>query len=142
VILKPKSWWDPRDWIGANGMSQAELQAQSDALDAQRGQLNQGTYARIESQQGQEAADRWLDQVNQNEAASYYGTVEQQINSDFNEGASEGYDNVTGGIRSAINFPLRFIWDALPWWVWVGGAGALFWYLGGAVWIRRKVTAS
>lgn len=136
-----KSWWDPRDWIGANGMSQEELQAQSDALDAQRGQLNQSTYARIQSQQGQAAADRWLGQVNANEAAASVGTVEEQINADFNAGLSDGYNNVTGAIRTGLNWPLKFIWDALPWWVWVGGAGALFWYLGGAVWIRRKLTS-
>lgn len=135
-----KSWWDPRDWIGANGMSQEELQAQSDALDAQRGQLNQSTYARIQSQQGQEAADRWLGQVQTNDARANNGTVEEQINDAFNEGASEGYQNVTGAIRTGINWPMKFIWDALPLWVWIGAAGALFWYLGGGVWIRKSLT--
>ena len=122
-------------------MSQEELQRQSDELDAQRGQLNQSTYARIQSQQGQAAADRWLGQVAVNEEASDYGTVEEQVSESFNEGLSEGYENVTGTIRSGINWPLKFLWDALPWWVWLGGLGAVFWYLGGGVWIRRKLTS-
>jgi hypothetical protein len=124
-------WWYNTD----------ELQAESDRLDAERAAQNAATASRIATNQGQAASDLWQRHVDVNTAR---GTLNAsaEVGDAFNEGLSEGYDNVTGGIRAAVNFPLKFIWDALPWWVWVGGAGALFWYLGGAVWIRRKVSGS
>jgi hypothetical protein len=64
-----------------------------------------------------------------------------QINRDFDAGLQEGYVNVTGGIKAAINAPARFLWDSIPLWVWVLGIGWIAWQVGPVNRWLRKVLA-
>ena len=65
------------------------------------------------------------------------------VNSAFAAGARQGFDNVTGIISDTINAPvkwsLKFIWQALPKWVWVVLLLAVLWYFGILQRILRKV---
>lgn len=63
---------------------------------------------------------------------------DRQVNDDFSAGIDEGYQNVTGGIKSAINAPARFLWDSIPWWVWLALVGVAAWQIG---WVRRRLSA-
>lgn len=64
----------------------------------------------------------------------------RQVNQDFDSGLQQGYENVTGGIKSAINAPARFLWDSIPWWVWGGLVSFGLWQLGSVrAWIKRLV---
>jgi hypothetical protein len=131
--LLAKSWYDPRTWIGSSdGQSQAELQAASDAADARLAELNQGSRARY--------GEAWYAQAEANRTAAVID-VPGSINEDFNRGAAEGYSNVTGAISTGLNAPFRFLWDAVPKWLWLVALLALFLYLGGGVVIRRKVAS-
>lgn len=81
-------------------------------------------------------------------SAENYKISEQQINSSrledpgtavgiaFQEGLDEGVDNVRGGLGSIIAFPFRLI----PPIAWVLLAVGLFFYFGGGVLVRRKLT--
>jgi hypothetical protein len=95
-------------------------QALDSAMDAQnRSLVDQGIWSQADY-------DRYLN----NSAAQRANTYSGQEQAAFNEGLAEGYDNVTGGIKAAINFPGKFLWDSIPWWVWLGGLVAVLWWLG------------
>jgi hypothetical protein len=47
--------------------------------------------------------------------------------------------HVTGAIKDTVNFPLKFLWDALPWWAWLAAAGGVFLYMGGGVWLKGRL---
>lgn len=104
-------------------------QARGDALDAQLNALNDRAYA-----DGKISADEL--RRRQDEQAANYIDVGGQVDQAFVEGAKEGYDNTTGFIKSTIAAPFKFVWDILPWEVWLGGAVFLFVYMGGWVWIK------
>jgi hypothetical protein len=136
------SWYDPRTWIGSSdGRSQAELQAERDQLDARIAAQNSATYQRIQLQSGNSAANDWLAQVNDNLATQDSTPVSEAVAADFNAGAEEGLQNAAGVVRAGINLPARFLLSAIPWWVWIVAAGALFIYLGGGAVVRRKVSS-
>lgn len=74
------------------------------------------------------------------------GSYVADIGDGFKEGLAEGYDNVTGDIRKGINFPFKFLWDAVPGWLWfvllVGGGVALFLYMGGGALLKGRLAKS
>lgn len=101
-------------------------------LDRQIRELNAQKEAKGVITAGQRAA---YDAALESESSAIW---DKQVNDDFSAGIDEGYQNVTGGIKSAINAPARFIWDAIPLWVW--GAALVFglWQIGR---VRRWVSA-
>jgi hypothetical protein len=126
-------WYNPFSWVGSSdGRSQSELQAEGDALDRRLAELNQQAAPRYGAE--------WFAQAEANRQGGYVD-VEEEVTEAGREGLREGYDNVTGAIRETVNFPLKFLWDALPWWVWVGAVVGLFFYFGGGAVVRRKVSS-
>lgn len=87
------------------------------------------------------------------ESARYQSIFTQQIDGQdqaaadgFVEGAKEGLQNVldapgkvVGAVGDASSSMLWGIVKNIPWWVWVGGAVALFVWLGGLMLIRGKL---
>lgn len=125
------SWYNPVSWIGSSdGRSQEQLQAESDAADARLAELNQAAASRYGTD--------WLREAENNRLNSRL-QVEDAVQADFNSGLSDGYNNVTGAIKDTVNFPLKFLWDALPWWAWLAAAGGVFLYLGGGVWLKGRL---
>jgi hypothetical protein len=104
-------------------------QARSDELDQQRIDLEKrrADLGYITPEQAQ---------ANIANIASQKEDVSGDLNQAFGEGLKEGYDAETGGIKKTLAFPFKFIWDALPWQIWLGGLVALFVYMGGWVWIK------
>ena len=45
----------------------------------------------------------------------------EQMQEAWTEGYQEGFDNVTGTIKDALNAPARFAWASIPWWIWLAG---------------------
>lgn len=101
-------------------------------LDRQIRELNAQKEAKGVITAGQRAA---YDAALESESSVIW---DKQVNDDFSAGVDEGYQNVTGGIRTAINAPARFLWDSIPWWVWGGLLVFGLWQVG---WVRRKVGA-
>jgi len=58
----------------------------------------------------------------------------------FVAGAREGLNKEAGLVNDALNGAAGLVWKAIPWWVWIGGLVALFFYFGGGVLVRRKLT--
>lgn len=136
------SWWNPVTWVGSSdGRSQAELDAERARLDAVIAAQNDATYNRILLQRGQSAANDYAAQVAENYAAQDNRTAGEQVTEAAQQGLAEGYQNVTGAIRSTIAAPFRFIWDSVPWWMWILGLVVLFFYFGGSSVVRRRVSA-
>ena len=53
------------------------------------------------------------------------------------QGVLEGATNIRKTVNGAVGFSLKTIWTLVPWYVWLGGAVALFFYFGGS----RLITA-
>lgn len=62
--------------------------------------------------------------------------VEAEVNGAFKEGLDEGYDNVTGAIKTTLAAPFKFAFASIPWHFYLVGGLVLFWYMGGAVFIK------
>jgi hypothetical protein len=110
------------------GEDPAELQAESDRLDAQlseqnreaheRGAINDATYA----------------ETNENIARGKLN-VDEEITGAFNEGLQEGVDNVRGTIGDIVTAPLKLI----DWRLYIIAGIALFLYMGGAKYLRGLI---
>lgn len=62
----------------------------------------------------------------------------EQINGDFSAGLDQGFDNVTGAIKTTINAPAKFLLASIPWWVWVLALAYGAWQLKGVrAWLKR-----
>jgi hypothetical protein len=111
------------------GVDSEETQRQMDDTDAKLEELN-----RKKLEQG-----KW-DQATYDEAqrnlARGHVNVEQEVNAAFKEGLDEGVENVKGSIGSILAFPFRLI----PPIGWVLILGAAFFYFGGGILLRRKIT--
>lgn len=83
------------------------------------------------------------EQASANWYAGHIKDAGEQVNQAFADGARQGFDNVTGLIKDGINAPvkwsLKFIWQSLPWWVWLGLIAAVLWYFGILQRLFRKV---
>lgn len=107
------------------GYSTAELQAESDKADASLRKINEDAHDRgaisdaVYAQTQENIANGQID------AAGAIGGA-------FKEGIAEGIDNERGLIGSTISFPFKFI----PWQAWILGGALLFFYMGGAVWLK------
>lgn len=111
------AWW--------NGVE--DEQARSDELDRQRQALN--------ASQREKRGEEWYQQTLANDAKSKLD-VDAELNKAFGEGIDEGVSNIRGTLGSIINLPFKLI----PWQAYVIGAVVLFFYFGGGVLLRRKIT--
>jgi hypothetical protein len=79
--------------------------------------------------------------------ASVYDDSEwQATNQGFQEGFQEGFNNVlnapgklVGGVGDSLGQALGGILKNIPWWVYLGLFIGGFFYLGGGIWLRRRV---
>ena len=114
-------------------------QASMNASDAQLYALNQ---AAKNSGQFDQAT---YDQAQANWYRGHITDAGADVATAFNVGLAEGFDNVTGTIKAGINLPvkwsLKFIWDSLPWWIWLGLLAGVLWYFGLLQKLVRKATA-
>ncbi|MEK7764937.1 MAG: hypothetical protein AAB368_01755 [bacterium] len=103
-------------------------QRRSDDLDAAHRRLDD---QRMNREEPLWTEDTWRDvQARRADTEAAGRDLAGQVDESFAEGFGEGYRSTTGAIKGAVNFPLKFIWDALPWWVWVSAAGYGAWRLG------------
>lgn len=58
------------------------------------------------------------------------------VSDEFIQGFKDAASERQGQIRSVLEAPINWTLGIVPWWGWVALAGAVFWYLGGAVWAR------
>lgn len=128
-------WWT--NTFGAN----AGQQEQGAALDAQLAAINNNTYApggttynSIKATQGQAAADAaWAKvQADQSNQEQQTASDNADVTAAAQAGAQQGLDNVKGG----INHFFESFFGLIPMSVWLIGAVALFWWLGGFVWLK------
>jgi len=118
------------NWIRTQvtGVDVNATQAQMNQSDAQLAALNQaalntGLYTPAIYDQ---ATAHW-----------YTGQITDagaQVDQAAAAGARQGLSNIASGINSAVNttgkWTLKFIWDAIPWWVWLGLGVYVLWYFG------------
>lgn len=93
-------------------------------LDAKIRALNQAKFEKGVLDAGQ------LEKANANLEKESAAVHSAQIGEDFSAGLSEGYDNVTGAIKTTLSAPFKFAWDSIPWQLLVVGLLAGAWYLG------------
>jgi hypothetical protein len=105
------------------GYSSADLQAESDSLDAQLAAQNDAALARGAIDQPTH------DQTSANISASNVDAA-AQIDGAFKEGLAEGIDNTENAIRTGVAAPFKFTWAIIPWQLLVAGGVALFVYMG------------
>lgn len=124
----------------ATGVDLAAEQARGNAADAQLSALN--TQALNSGHYDQATYDLAV----QDAAAGATGDVTAQVGEAFMEGASQGLQNViqapgklVGAAGSLSGSVLWGIIKAIPWWVWVAAAGALFIWLGGLSMLRGRL---
>src|SRR4051812_11072860 len=103
------------------GYSSADLQAESDKLDSDLAAQNEAAHER-----GAVSDDVYRETQDNIAAGSI--NAEAEISGAFDEGLKEGVDNVRGTIGDIVTAPLKLI----DWRVWIVGAIALFFYMGGA----------
>ncbi len=118
-------------------------------LDATQATLN-ASDTRLAALNRAALASGQYDQATYDQAQAHWYTGQipdaaGDVGQAFQDGARQGFDNVTGVIKAGINFPakwtLKFIWDALPWWVWLGLLAGVLWYFGLLQKLVRKATA-
>jgi len=127
------------------GYSPAQLQSQGAQLDAQLAAMNEQARAKGTID------DATYNKTVEHLAAQIRAThdIPADINAGYVEGVLAGYRNdlavlegipkyagkitgdVLGAVLSGTGSGLGSILGAIPWWVWLGGALALFFYLGG-----------
>ncbi|HEV2391073.1 MAG TPA: hypothetical protein VG146_01785 [Verrucomicrobiae bacterium] len=127
-------------WFGLDklflGYDLTAQQQQSNALDAQINNVNQALQTAGYVPPGyaeQAAAD-----IAAGDNSTGAGDVVQSVDSEFVAGAKQGLDNVltapgkvVGAVGSGASTLLGGIIKAIPWWVWLGAAAALFVWMGG-----------
>lgn len=64
------------------------------------------------------------------------GAWDQQILEAAGQGAVEGLQELPGKVRAGLNAGAGWTLSFIPWWGWLIGAGVLFGYLGGGVYLR------
>jgi len=132
-----ESWW--------TGYSASALQSEGSQLDAQLARMNEEAHTKgtIDEATYQKTVEHLATQI-----AATQG-IPADINSGYVEGALAGYKadlavlegipkyagritgDVLGAVLSGTGSGLGAIFGSVPWWVWIGGALALFFYLGG-----------
>lgn len=154
------SWYNPLTWEIVTGYDEAELQAKSRELDAQLAAMNQEamTTGRISQETYNETVEHLAEQVALTES------IDEDLNAATIEGLIQGYQNelavlqaipeyagrltgdvlgaATRGVTRGAGSILGGFFGALPWWVWVGGAAAVFVYFGGHRYVERRARAA
>lgn len=113
------------------GVDSEETQRQMDETDAKLAELNR---KKLEDGKWTQAT---YDEAQRNLARGQVN-VEAEVNAAFKEGFNEGVDDVRGTFGDILAFPFRLI----PPIGWVLILGAAFFYFGGGVLLRRKITKS
>jgi len=140
------------------GYDREKLQQQGEALDAQLNALNEQahTTGHIDQATYQATVQHLASQIEATQE------IPSEIDSAYVQGALEGYHDelavlesipeyagkitgdvlgaVTRGVSAGVGAAGKGILGNLPWWVWVGGAAALFFYFGGGQVVRYQVT--
>lgn len=111
-------------WLDRIFLPQSEVDRGLE-LDAKNRALTQKKYeAGLLSAGQRDLADKHYDETS---ALLYDG----QISESFDEGLAQGYQNVTGAIKTTLAAPFKFTWASIPWQLWLAGGLALVWYMGG-----------
>lgn len=111
------------------GIDSEQVQADMDRADAWNAARNKQLY-----DEGKMTAANYqiaVEHINEGRI-----DVNAEVGAAFDEGLADGYDNVTGAIKDTIAAPFKFAFASLPWHVYAIAAGVLFWYMGGAVFIK------
>ena len=127
-------------WLGLDkvllGYSLDEEQQRSNQLDQQINAANQQLEAQGYVPTGYAAAAQA--DIAAGNATTGAGDVVTAVDADFQAGLKEGVNNVldapgkvVGAVGDATSQLGWGILKNIPWWVWIGGAIALFIYLGG-----------
>jgi hypothetical protein len=122
--------WNPLNWIPwGNGVGSVDdLQAEQDQIRAREAQLD----ARAREQYG----ESWAQATERHRAQEYQESYSKQVGDAFIEGAKEGAQAQIDAVQGAANAVTGFTLRIIPWQVYVLGAGALFWWLGGGVYLK------
>ena len=113
------------------------------ALDAKLAALNAQKYA------NGGYTDAAYQQVLADQSSGATGDVQSQLEESGAQGANEGLDalekkagEATGSVWDIITKFIKEQLKNIPWWVYVGGLVAVFFYLGGAglvrAWLKKK----
>jgi hypothetical protein len=119
-------------WSFITGEDLDAIEAQSAATDAKLAELNR---QKLENGSWNQAT---YDQASANLDKSRIIDAEGQVADAAAEGFQEGVANVRGTIGDILALPFRLI----PPIGWLLIAGALFFYFGGGVLVRKKVTSA
>ena len=138
------------------GYDREALQQQSAELDAKLAALNEQarTTGTVDAATYQDTVNHIAAQIAETAAQG------EQIDQAYVEGVVEGYQNelgaleaipqyagkltgdvlgaVTRGVSGGVGSIGKGIFGNLPWWVWVGGAAALFFYFGGGQVLKHQ----
>lgn len=104
--------------------------------------------AKIKAYQDQKLADQeWTpaqyETAQEHWVAGQTGDVVAQVDQAFEEGWDEGKDNISSGIKGTLNKvvadPIKALLGGLPWWLWLGAGLAVFFYFGGAGWLKKQM---
>lgn len=103
-------------------------QARSDDLDQKLREQNQKALARG-------AIDQKTYEITAAHVDAQAQNVEAEVDQAFDEGWNEGTANIRNGIADVVTSPLKLI----SWKLWVIGGIALFFYMGGAVFLKGRL---
>ena len=136
------SWYNPYG-IFTGGVDLAAEQARGDQLDAKLQAINATDY-----QRGLWDATQYA-QVQNNEQTGATGDVAAQVGSEFQAGLQDGLNNelslpgkVVGAVSGGAGQLLWGILKNIPWWLWLGAAGALFVWMGGLALLWGRLAKS
>lgn len=154
------SWYNPLTWEMVTGYDAAEQQRKSAELDALLAEVNQQalTTGTVDEATYNETVLHIAAQVAETER------IDESMDAAVVEGLIEGYKNelavlegipkyagrltgdvlgaVTSGVGRGAGSILGGIFGNIPWWVWAGGAVALFLYLGGGRYVERHARSA
>ena len=117
------------------GVDLDEEQRRGEAADAALAALNREKYQSGEWTQSQfETAER-------NRLAGATGDVSDEVTTVFKDELKRGPQNVSAGINATLSGIVRTVVQAVPLSVWLIAAVALFVYVGGLEFVRRKLKA-
>lgn len=112
-------------WL-VGGVDISAEQQRSNELDAQLAALNQKALADGTYNQST------FDQAEFNRQRGQVADVNAEVSTAFGQGIQDGANNIRGAVGSAVSFPFKLI----PWQLWAVGAVALFFYMGGGLWLK------
>lgn len=122
--------WNPFNWIPwGNGVGSIDdLQSEQDQIRLREAQLDADAKQRY--------GQTWSETVERHRGEEYAQTYGAQVGEAFAEGAAEGAQRQIDAVQSAANKVTSFSLRIIPWQVYVAGAVALFWWLGGGVYLK------